>query len=269
MDALVVWLTAADLPLLFVAAFTTLLATCEAGFHTGRSRARRRALTSSETSAVSTLTTAMLSLLAFTLGLTISFAQTRFETRRDDVVKEANAIGTAWLRAQLAADPAREPLAPVIADYARVRADYAATSDHEQEARLLARTNALQERIWQQTTIIAHAAPTVISAQLITAVNEMFDTALAQLFALESQVPVRLMLMAGSMLSIGALSMLSFGALGYQFGLSGVRQIVLTGLLLLMWSGSVVLIVDFSEPRHGELQANPLPLQWTVQGMKS
>ena len=42
----------------------------------------------------------MLALLAFTMAVTISFAQNRFEDRRAASLAEANAIGTAWLRAR-------------------------------------------------------------------------------------------------------------------------------------------------------------------------
>jgi len=42
----------------------------------------------------------MLSLLAFVLALTLSFANTRFSDRVEGTLAEANAIGTAWLRAE-------------------------------------------------------------------------------------------------------------------------------------------------------------------------
>ncbi|NUS69353.1 MAG: hypothetical protein HOQ41_13430, partial [Ensifer adhaerens] len=42
----------------------------------------------------------MLGLLAFVLALTLSFSTTRFTERRQGTLAEANAIGTAWLRAK-------------------------------------------------------------------------------------------------------------------------------------------------------------------------
>ena len=44
---------------------------------------------------------AILGLLGLLLGFTFSMAVTRFETRRDFVLREANVIGTTWLRADL------------------------------------------------------------------------------------------------------------------------------------------------------------------------
>ena len=53
--------------------------------------------------------TSVLGLLALLIGFTFSIALSRYESRRELVVKEANAIGTTWLRMQLldAGDRAR------------------------------------------------------------------------------------------------------------------------------------------------------------------
>src|SRR5208282_5686112 len=74
----------------------------ELGFQVGRRRFARRPPPANEAAGVSTLITGMLGLMAFTLALTISFAQDRFETRRHTTLAEANTIGTAWLRTGLA-----------------------------------------------------------------------------------------------------------------------------------------------------------------------
>src|SRR6476469_1194262 len=76
-----------------------LLLANELGFRVGRWRAAVRL--ESADSNIGMLPTGMLGLLAFTLALTISIAESRYEARRDLVVTEANAIGTAWLRAGL------------------------------------------------------------------------------------------------------------------------------------------------------------------------
>ena len=54
---------------------------------------------------VLTLEAAMLGLLALMLSFTFAMAVTRFDARRDAVLKEANAIGTAALRARLLPPP--------------------------------------------------------------------------------------------------------------------------------------------------------------------
>jgi hypothetical protein len=65
------------------------------------------------------------------------------------------------------------------------------------------------------------------------------------------------MLMAGSVLAIGAM--------GYHFGASGARHMVLTSLLLVMWAGGMALIADLNRPRTGTIRVDPAPLVWTVR----
>jgi len=66
------------------------------------------------------------------------------------------------------------------------------------------------------------------------------------------------------MLLIGAV--LAIGALGFQIGVTGPRPLVLLGLMLLMWTGGLLLIVDLNRPRIGLVRVDPAPLVWTIQG---
>jgi hypothetical protein len=102
--------------------------------------------------------------------------------------------------------------------------------------------------------------PTPVTAALQAALNDMFDASLANRFAFDSRTPSHLPLM----LLVGAV--LAIGALGFQIGVSGPRPKLLLGLMLLMWTGGVVLIVDLNEPRVGLIHVDPAPLVWTVQG---
>jgi hypothetical protein len=50
---------------------------------------------------------AVFGLMALLLGFSFSGAVSRFDTRRELIVQETNAIGTAWLRVDLLPDAAR------------------------------------------------------------------------------------------------------------------------------------------------------------------
>src|SRR5262245_51893138 len=70
---------------------------------------------------------AMLGLLAFVLALTLSFANSRFSERVQGTLSEANAIGTAWLRA-VAIDHVRGPeIARLLEEYTHIRRDFVTT----------------------------------------------------------------------------------------------------------------------------------------------
>jgi len=256
------WLINTHVLLFGLFCFLLLFLVAEIGFQIGNWSRRRRRHPEQELTGVGTITTGMLGLLAFTLGITIGIAQNRYEARRDLVVQDANAIGTAWLRAHLAGEEG-PALVGLIEDYAKVRLAYTAADTMTSESYLIARTNTLQTEIWAKAQTVAARAPTAVTATLINALNDMFDQSLAQRFAFESQVPPNLawMMVIGSVLAIGAM--------GFQLGLNGARQLLLMALLLMMWAGAMMLIADMNRPRLGGIRVNATPLLWTIEGFGS
>ena len=59
----------------------------------------------------------MLGLLALMIGFTFAMSLSRFETRRDAVLNEANAIGTTALRARLLPEPHRTEVLKLLREY--------------------------------------------------------------------------------------------------------------------------------------------------------
>jgi hypothetical protein len=66
---------------------------------------------------------AVLALLALMLALTLSFANTRFAERRAGTLAEANAIGTAWLRAVAVGGPHGTQIVRLLEECTRVRSE--------------------------------------------------------------------------------------------------------------------------------------------------
>jgi hypothetical protein len=236
-----------------------LLLANELGFRVGRWRAAAR-LESAESN-MGMLTTGMLGLLAFTLALTISIAESRYEARRELVATEANAIGTAWLRAGLVRGAEGPEIRRELEEYTRLRLDYTrAGPDPEAEAALNAATNAAQAAVWALAQTAALREPNPLMAGLVASLNETFDAALSQRFAYESRAPMHIqwLLLIGSLLSVGAI--------GVQLGLGPQRHLVLSVLLMTMWTGGMLLIIDLNRPRQGNIRVDPAPLVWTLQG---
>jgi len=252
-----------SLALTWAVLFVILLVAGEVGYRSGRYRSRIAPVGDAERATIGTLVAAMSTLLAFALGLTISVAQSRFETRRDLVLQEANAIGTAWLRAGLFDAPEGPALRGLIESYTQTRLAYLVTTSRPGIAEILNRTNAQQTEIWREVNAIARKRADPLAASLIASVNDMIDLSMSQHFAFANRVPVYLLwaVLFGSMLSIGAMQ--------FQFGVGQRRQPVLSGLLLFMWTGAIILIIDLNRPRLGELQIDPAPLIWTIQGFGS
>jgi len=250
----------ASLMPLAIVIFLLLWLAGEIGFRIGDWSEKRRVHPERELSGIGTVTAGMFALLAFTLGLTISIAQSRYEARREMVVLEANTIGTAWLRAHAIAAAEGAVIASRIEDYAKVRLDYVTTPSAAGEPALIARTSALQQEIWQHLKLLVQREPTPVTASRIAALNDVFDAALSNRFAFDSRTPAHLPLM----LLVGAI--LAIGALGFQIGVSGHRPLMLMALMLMMCTGGLLLITDLNRPRIGMIRVNPAPLVWTIEG---
>src|SRR6516162_5993430 len=105
---------------------------------------------------VSTLEGAILGLLALMISFTFAMALSRFEARRDAVLNEANAIGTTALRARLLPAPHGAETVKLLREYVQVRLEI--TQRLPSQAGLnaaIARSNTLQEALWQQAMAAA------------------------------------------------------------------------------------------------------------------
>ncbi len=155
--------------------FLSLPLASELGYRLGRRAATVKGTKSEDIAATSTLTAGIIGLLAFTLGLSISDAQNRFEARRDLVQVKANAIGTAWLRANLVDDAEGIAIAGKIEDYARVRLAFTTAISEANVPALVAQTIALQADIWRDTQMIARRAPIPITAETLACAARNLD----------------------------------------------------------------------------------------------
>ena len=108
------WSVSAFSQLLFVAQILS----HEAGFWFGRRGATHG---EAQPDKIDVVVGGMLGLLAFVLALTLSFANTRFAERRDGTLVEANAIGTAWSRAEAIGHPRGAEIARLLEQYTEVR----------------------------------------------------------------------------------------------------------------------------------------------------
>ena len=139
----------------------------ELGLWLGR---RHAASAKSEIEGVGVVVGGMLGLLAFVLALTLSFSNARFQERRDGTMKEANAIGTAWLRAQAIDHPRAAEIARLLEAYAPVRRAYVvAPLDQAAIAAPQARSDALQAEMWGHVAAIVREQPNPISGHLMAA----------------------------------------------------------------------------------------------------
>jgi hypothetical protein len=251
------WSLAAFALLIFVVQFVAQ----EVGQWLGR---HQRTRVEGKVESVAVVVGGMLGLLAFVLALTLSFASNRFSERRAGSLEEANAIGTAWLRAEAIKDPRGKDIAQLLEDYTKLRIEFIqAGRDRTLLGQLNQRTNAMQSKMWGYVAGIVRDQPNPISAALQASLNDVFDMTTAERFAYAYRLPPELV-----WLLLG-LALLSMGALGYQLGLTGKSVRVLVVFLTATWTLVIIDILDLAAPRVGEFRTSVAVYEWTLQGFKS
>ncbi len=260
LSALATWSLLAFSLLLFLAQ----LIAHEVGYHIGRWRVSRHPPQAPGADSVGVVVGGMLGLLAFVLALTLSFANNSFMERRHGTLAEANAIGTAWLRAQAIGEPRGSEIARLIEEYTHLRIAFIrADNDPAELANLNQRTSALQTQIWGHVSAIARDRRDPIVASLMAALNDAFDTTTATRFAYTLRLPPQLAWLLFGM------ALISMGSLGYQVGLRGNPSHVMAALLTVMWTVVIVDILDLATPRIGALRTATNVYEWTLQGFQS
>ena len=151
--------------------FALMMAAAEAGYRLGRRF--EAGMPQNIKSQISTVEASILGVLALLLGFTISMAVTRFESRKQLVLEEADAIGTSLLRAQLLPAPAGPEIASLLRQYANIRVQYGnAGSDLDRLEELNRQTTRMQTELWARTSCVCATGSKSGHKRLAAAVTE-------------------------------------------------------------------------------------------------
>ncbi|WP_157217177.1 bestrophin-like domain [Flavisphingomonas formosensis] len=230
---------------------------CEAGI---RLRALRPAR-SQKSDAEGYLLSAALALLGLLIGFTFSMALGRYDVRREHVITEANAIGTAWLRAGLIEGEAGRHLQASIARYADVRLRLVAP-DAPETAIAERETGAAQTALWSEMTPLVRATPTPLAASLVGAMNDMFDAASARRAERDARVPARVLEVLILYSSVSALFV------GFVLGPTLRIHRVLAAILFALLALALVMILDLDRPQGGSIIVSQAPMQAARAAMR-
>lgn len=240
--------------LIFTVLLVLLLVATEIGYRVGR--AARSRMSDHAISQLTTIEGGVLGVLALLLAFTFSMAVARYESRRELVVKEANAIGTAALRAQLLPEPARSEAASLFRQYVASRIELAeAASDVNRRQAALVTTEKLQQQLWALGAgALRSDGHSFAPALLIASLNEVIDVHGERLAAARNHVPevvLRLELLV---------AVFAVGLVGYGCGAGDRRNPVSTSALAILLAAIVLLILDLDRPRRGLIQVSQQPL---------
>lgn len=193
----------------------------------------------------------VLGLLALLIGFTFSLALSRYDSRRELVVKEANALGTTWLRTDLLPPAERARMQDVLRRYVDARVVFGQARTSEEELVRYRQTEQLQNELWSvMTAAIAGFQDTPRASLVVSTTNDSIDLAAERLATRQAHIPPRIL----RLLLLFAL--LTAALVGYE----RAGQPKATALLLLLFALAVGLVVDLDRPTTGVTNVPQAPM---------
>jgi hypothetical protein len=251
-DALPLWA-------LFISILLIVLLSVECGYRLGKYRRSRRE--EEKEAPLGTMVGATLGLFAFILAFTFGLAAARFDTRRQVLLDEANAIGTTYLRAGMLPERG-ERIRGLLRDYVGVRLEAVKSGNVAEGIR---RSEQIQQQVWTEAENVGEKNPnSIVVGLFVQSLNEMIDLHAKRLQAgLRSRIP------AAIWLGLFAVAALSLATMGYHAGLSGTRRSLAILAVAVTFSVVIELIADLDRPQEGVLRVSQQALLDVQRSMHS
>jgi len=188
---------------------------------------------------------ALLALLGLILAFSFSMASSRFDTRRQLVIEEANNIGTAILRTDIYPDSIKTLLKTNMKAYLEERIAFYETGMDLQKAIVhFKKADSIGKKIWSITANYAKIDNiTSRTSELIPALNAMIDITTTRRAAGVATIPDSIMYF------LFTLCVCSAFLLGYD-NKRKIDWVILIGFSIML-SITVFTIIDLDRPRSG------------------
>jgi len=199
-------------------------------------------------------------LVAFLIGFAFSGAASRFIDRQDIIVKEANALGTAYLRAATMAEPQRGELKAALKEYTADRVTLLTREGRDQIEALLAKVSSLHERMWR-AAINATQDNAPLMAVVLPPINEIIDLHSTHLAMARRHLPIPIVTVLLGTAAIGV------GMIGFGNGRVGRRFSVLDAVYGAVLAAALWITIDMDYSGIGIIRVSNLPLVETLAAM--
>jgi len=228
--------------LAFIVILTTML---ELGFRVGLKR--RETWKDADSGGGAVVLNSMFALMGLVLAFTYAIGVNHYDASKKAVIIEANELSTAFLKANLVAEPGRTELKTKLLDYARTRTFRFGTYGTNEERKMaLMITLDKQAELWLATThVVDQGDRGPMSSSLVAAINDVIDAHTIRLAAILDKLPRVVIWM---LLFIAAASL---GVAGYNAGIQGRMSRFRMTALTLVITGLILIILDFDRPGDG------------------
>ena len=230
-------------PVVVFGLFTALLA-C---LHLGRRLGLRDAAGGMELDGLRAVDGAVFGLLGLLIAFSFSGAAARFERRRSQIVEEANAIHTAYLRIDALPTASQPALRESFRRYVDARlAIFRAIPDEARVREASARAAALQGEIWNSAQPRPDEPGRRPDPFVLSALNAMFEITTTRAMASQTHPPALIYF------TLLGLALVAAVLAGYGMAGSGARYSRLHPLAFaLVLTATVYVILDLEYPRVG------------------
>jgi len=205
--------------------------------------------------------TSTAALVAFLIGFAFSGAASRFIDRLDIILKEANALGTAYLRADTIPEPQRGELKAALKEYTADRVTLLSREGRDQIAPLLAKVSGLHERMWRPA-IKATQDNAPLMAVVLPPINEIIDLHSTHLAMARRHLPIPIMAVLLGTAAIGV------GMMGFGNGRIGRRFSMLDSVYGAVLAAALWMTIDMDYPGGGMIRVGNRPVVEALAAMK-
>jgi hypothetical protein len=234
------------------------IAAHEIGFWLGLLRRKADEPSDRQIALVRTSTAA---LVAFLVGFAFSGAASRFTNRSDIIVTEANALGTAYLRADTIGEPQRGELKAALREYSADRVALLGDEGRDQIESLLAKVSGLHTRMWR-SAITATQDNAPLMAVVLPPINEVIDLHSIHLAMARRHLPIPIMAV---LLGTAAISL---GIIGFGNGRIGRRFSSLDAVYGTVLAAALWMTIDMDYPGGGMIRVSNRPVVDALAAMK-
>jgi hypothetical protein len=188
----------------------------------------------------------LLGFMSLVLAFGLSLAVGRYETRRAATVTEADAIGTAYLRAQTLPEPMRTQSLAAFRPYTDASIEISNSQPgSRQQARAIATSTRLQQQLWRLAGEALDQAPTDGAPRLyVESLNEAFDAQTERVASLSNRVPTAVLVLE---LIVAAIALASLGLHLATIG-RGLTTVLVAAVLI---TATLLVTFDLDRPTRG------------------
>ncbi len=245
--------------LLFALDIGIILIAIEIGYRSGQFRIQLN--DGEKEGTVGVILGATLALLGFVLAFTFGLAASRFDSKRQIVVEEANAIGTTYLRAGLLPNDRTGEIRNLLRDYVAARIEVVQSQDVDH---LLQLSGECHRKLWIEGEAIGRQhSDSIVVGLFLQSLNEVIDVHSKRVYvALQNRLPG---ILWGTLYLLMALTMVG---VGYFEGIAKSRRSYSSLVLAIAFSSIMTLIADLDRPTEGLLKISQRAMIDVQQMMK-